>query len=330
LWAIGGRVKHLVPKAGAVLAGLGIAAATAFRARATERQNPPQGKFMVVDGVRMHVVERGSGDPIVLLHGNGVSAADWLTCGILDDLATTHRVIAFDRPGFGYSARPRNRRWTPDEQARIIHAALVQLGVADATVVGHSWGTLVALALASRYPSDVRGLVLASGYYFPTPRIDVPLSSGPAIPLLGDILRYTVSPIVARLIAPLVVKQLFAPSPVAPSFEQYPLAMSLRPSALRAAASDTAMMIGAAFRLQSRYRDITVPENVIAGSDDLVVNPTVHSVRLADVLPNASLSIIEGAGHMIQHTAPEQLVAAVRANTAAAARVNVLPQATTA
>jgi pimeloyl-ACP methyl ester carboxylesterase len=323
-------MKDVMPKVGAAIASVGVAATIAFRAHSTERRNPPQGKFMVVDGVRLHVIERGLGDPIVLLHGNGVSATDWLACGIFDDLATAHRVIAFDRPGFGYSERPRNRRWTPDEQARIIHAALSQLGVADATVVGHSWGTLVALALASLYSSDVRGLVLASGYYFPTPRVDVPLLSAPAIPLLGDILRYTVSPIVARLMAPLVVKQLFAPSPVAPSFERYPLAMSLRPSALRAAASDSAMMIGAAFRSQSRYRGINVPVNVIAGSGDLVVNPTVHSARIAGMLPNATLSIVEGAGHMIQHIAPAQLLAAVRANIAAAERAEISPKATPA
>jgi mandelate racemase len=61
-------------------------------------------------------------------------------------------------------------------------------------VVGHSWGTLVALPLALDHPEAVSGLVLLSGYYHPTLRADVPLFSIPAIPFIGDLIRYTVGP----------------------------------------------------------------------------------------------------------------------------------------
>ena len=85
-----------------------LAAMTAYniyRARKVEREHPPTGRFVNVDGVRLHYIEKGEGPPVVLLHGNVVTAEDFQTSGVLDLLATQHHVIAFDRPGFGYSDR---------------------------------------------------------------------------------------------------------------------------------------------------------------------------------------------------------------------------------
>jgi hypothetical protein len=98
---------------GVGLAAAGLAILIFILARAAERRNPPIGKFITVDGVRLHYVDRGTGPPLVLLHGNGVMLQDFLTSGVLDGAAQSHRVIAFDRPGYGYSARPRSTIWSP-------------------------------------------------------------------------------------------------------------------------------------------------------------------------------------------------------------------------
>ena len=164
-----------------------------------ERRNPPIGMFIDCDGVRLHYIERG--DPaapcVVLFHGNGSMLQDLVTSGLVDLLAQTNRVVCFDRPGFGYSQRPRFRIWNATAQAALFVKALNQLEVRDPVVLGHSWGTLVALALGLRKDFPIRGLVLASGYYFPTPRFDVGLMSGPALPVLGDLLSYTIAPIIS-------------------------------------------------------------------------------------------------------------------------------------
>jgi len=60
--------------------------------------------------------------------------------------ATLGRAIAFDRPGFGYSTRPLARSWTPSEQADVIAEALRRLNCGPAEIVGHSWGTLIAIS----------------------------------------------------------------------------------------------------------------------------------------------------------------------------------------
>jgi pimeloyl-ACP methyl ester carboxylesterase len=192
------------------VAALAVAAlVNRYLARKAERDNPPKGRFINVDGVRLHYVDRGFGTTIVLLHGNGSMIQDFESSGILETAARKYRVIAFDRPGFGYSTRPRGIVWTPEAQAELIHRALKQIGIPRATVLGHSWGASVALALAMKYPENVVGLVLASGYYYPSMRADVLLLSGPAIPVLGDILSYTVSPIISRLLWPLLLRKIF-------------------------------------------------------------------------------------------------------------------------
>ena len=137
--------------------------------------------------------------PLVLLHGNGSMIEDFQSSGLIDLAAKKYRVIAVDRPGFGHSDRPRSTIWTPEAQADLIAAALKKISVQRAIVLGHSWGTLVALALAVKYPQEVEALVLASGYYYPNARADVVILSPPAIPVIGDLLSHTLSPLLSRL-----------------------------------------------------------------------------------------------------------------------------------
>lgn len=302
--------KLIVP---GIILGLPLIAAalTRWSTLAAERHQPPTGRFLEIDAVRLHYVDLGTGPPIVLLHGNGVTLQDWEASGILEILAEQHRVIAFDRPGFGYSSRPRGGPWTPHAQAEIIHEALRQLQVPNAVVVGHSWGTLVALALAFAHPMTIRSLFLLSGYYFPTIRLDVPVSSAPAIPFIGDLLRYTASPLLGLLTAPMLLKQLFAPAPVPDSFRRSIFPMALRPSQLRANAQDTALMIPSAMEFSEKYKTLTMPVAVITGDRDKVVSPQAHSERLARTITRGTLDVIIGAGHMVHYTATKAVADAI-------------------
>lgn len=101
----------------------------------------------------------------MLLHGNAVLLQDFVASGLIDRLAERHRMIAFDRPGLGYSGRPRDRLWTAQAQAALIQQVLVQIGAQRPVVLGHSWGTLVALGMATGGAAPVSGLVLVSGFY---------------------------------------------------------------------------------------------------------------------------------------------------------------------
>jgi len=167
---------------------------------------------------------------------------DFGSSGLVDLAAKTYHVIAFDRPGFGYSDRPRSTLWTPEAQADLINAALIQMGLSQPLVLGHSWGTLVAVALALKYPRNIRALILASGYYYPTVRADVLVLSPPAMPFIGDVLSHTISPILGRLLWPLLLRKIFGPSPVPKKFAGFPEEMAMRPSQIRASAAETTLM----------------------------------------------------------------------------------------
>jgi pimeloyl-ACP methyl ester carboxylesterase len=289
-----------------------VALYAVLQARAAERKTPPIGRFINVDGVRLHYIEQGQGDPVVLIHGNGTLIQDFTVSGLVDGLSGHHRVIVFDRPGFGYSTRPRSRIWTPLAQAEVLQKALDQLGVEQPVVLGHSWGTLVAVALALQFPARVRGLVLTSGYYFPTARLDVPLLSPPAIPVIGDIMRYTVSPLLGRLLLPRIIRRLFEPAPVPERFDRlFPKEMMLRPSQLRAAAADTALMIPAATELQSRYRELKMPTVIVTGADDKIADVGRQSERLCKTIPQSRFVALRGFGHMVHHLAPDEVMKAV-------------------
>jgi pimeloyl-ACP methyl ester carboxylesterase len=304
---------------GALLAGLGLAASFLYvrhKTKQAEQEHPPQGKFVEVDGVRLHYLERGRGPVLVLLHGNAVFASDFDKNGLLDMAAERYRVIAFDRPGYGYSERPRTTVWTPQAQARLLHHALQELGVDSALVAGHSWGAMVATAMALDVPDFVRGLVLLSGYYYPSVRLDVPMMSPPAVPLVGDVLRYTLSPIMMRLSFPLMAKRMFAPLAVSERFKELPVWMMLRPKQLRASAAEAALMVPGAMSLSRRYGELKVPATIITGTQDHMVNFVHNSERLHERVAHSELELEPGVGHMTPYAHPEKIMQAIDAMAA--------------
>jgi pimeloyl-ACP methyl ester carboxylesterase len=305
---------------------LGVAAAIVANdlvARAAERRNPARGRFLTIDGTRLHVLERGGGPAVLLLHGNGAMAEDFVVSGLVDRLAGGHRVIVPDRPGFGHSPRPRGRLWTAHAQSELFARALDRLGVERATVVGHSWGVLPALELALNHPGRVSALVLVGGYYHPTLRFDVPLMSLAALPVLGDLLRHTVLPPLGWLLRRRILRLLFAPSPVTPDFAaRFPFALSLRPSQLRATANDTATMLPGTAKLAMRYGRIDVPVSIVGGTGDRIVDFETQSRWLHGRLRHSRLHALQGNGHMPHHNEPAMLadIIAQTVRSAAAAR----------
>ena len=306
-----------IGKNGWVIAGATAAAlaATALLNRANtkraEAKTPPTGDFVEVDGVRLHYVDRGKGPAVVLLHGNGVTLQDFEVSGVMGLAAKHHRVIAFDRPGFGYSDRPRTTIWTPAAQASLIADALKQIGVERAVVVGHSWGTMVALAMALDHADAVAGLVLLSGYYFGTARPDVIPFSVPAIPLLGDLIANTTAPLTGLLTGPLAVKASFSPAPLSDKFADFPIGLTLRPSQVRATAADTAMMVPAAIALSARYGELDLPVIIMAGEGDLIAHIGKHGQRLMGEIAGSELRTVPEQGHLLHYAVPEQVVAAI-------------------
>ena len=290
-----------------------LAIGVALFSLVAERRNPPIGAFLESHGARLHYIECGNpaGTPVVLFHGNGSMIQDFSLSGLVDALATHHRVICFDRPGFGHSTRPRSRFWIPETQAELFASALIQLGIYNPIVLGHSWGTLVAIAMGLRREYRVRGLILASGYYFPSWRLDFWILSTPAVPLIGDLLRYTIAPIVSLALLPGLIRLLFAPRSVSPKFRsEFPFSLTLRPKQLRAAAEESAFLVPSAARFQWRYARLDCPVRLIHGENDKLVEED-QAKRLEAILPRSQLHTVHQAGHMVHYADLQGIMQAV-------------------
>jgi pimeloyl-ACP methyl ester carboxylesterase len=240
---------------------------------------------------------------------------------LIDLAAKQFRVIVFDRPGFGHSDRPRNVIWTPDAQAELIKQALAGLGVSNAVVLGHSWGASVGVAMAQKFPDLVRGLVLASGYYYPTARPDVIAMGAPSLPLIGNILSYTLSPMISRAIWPMMMAKIFGPRSMPEKFAAFPKEMALRPSQIRASAEESALMIPDAVKLRNQYANLKMPVVIIAGQDDQLIDIDTQSARLHSDIPQSKFHRLAGHGHMIQHTATDQVMSAIQDVTRSASQL---------
>jgi pimeloyl-ACP methyl ester carboxylesterase len=297
---------------------LGVTAAMAalasyniYRTRRDESEHPPRGRFIDVDGVRLHYLDKGKGDVVTLIHGNITLAEDFVLSGVVDRLAERYRVIVFDRPGFGYSERP-HRIWTPRAYADLLQKAFAQLGVGRVTVVAHSFASLIAVDLALQYPALVKGLVIIGGYFYPTARADVFMMSFAAVPGLGDLIRYTISPPLTRIFLPAALRQLFSPAPVTERFEKgFPQSFAARPVQIGAEAEDSVLMVASAMKLQSHYPELKLPIVLVAGEGDKMVDLDRQSRRFHEEAPQSELIVIPGAGHMAHHTAPDRVVEAV-------------------
>jgi len=124
---------------------------------------PSDATFVDVDGVHVHYRETGSGTAVVLLHGYGASLESW--AGVAPDVAAHHRTIAIDLKGFGWTSRP-DGDYSPAAQAELVWHVLDKLGVDDVAIVGHSWGTSVALSMAVAHPERTRRVALYDAYVY--------------------------------------------------------------------------------------------------------------------------------------------------------------------
>jgi pimeloyl-ACP methyl ester carboxylesterase len=133
------------------------------------------------------------------------------------------------------------------------------------------------------------------------------------VPIVGDFLRYTVSPLIMRVTADSAFEWLFSPQPVPRVFKDgFPLDLALRPEQIHAKAADAALMIPSIMRLRRRYSQVRLPSVVMAGSEDKVVDARRHALRLSRSLINSQLLIHPGQGHMLHFGVPHAVTDAVK------------------
>lgn len=277
-----------------------------------ERAYPPTGRFVDVEGGRLHVLELGSPDatPVVLLHGASGNLGD-MKLALGGRLAERYRVIMVDRPGHGWSDRPGGRRAdaSPARQAALIRQALQRIGVTRAILVGHSWSGALATAYALAYPEEVSGLVLLAPVTHPWPGGIVWYNRILTISYVGPLFARTLAlPIGSLLIGP-GVRDVFAPQTPPDNYAaQAGGRMILRPQELEANAWDVARLKAFVTAQAQHYGSIQAPTAIVAGDADDTVSIKIHAQAIAAMLPRGKLHELSNVGHMVHFAAPELVV----------------------
>jgi pimeloyl-ACP methyl ester carboxylesterase len=132
-----------------------------FAFATTASAQASQSAYADVNGIRLHYLQAGSGEPVVLLHGFGQTSHMWRP--LIKELAKNHTVIAPDLRGYGSSTAPADG-YTKAAMARDIHALVTRLGHKSIELVGHDIGLMVAYAYAAQYPTEVKRIVLMEAF----------------------------------------------------------------------------------------------------------------------------------------------------------------------
>lgn len=265
-------------------------------------------KFLELHGDSVAYRDEGDGEALLLIHGMAASSESWRS--VLPQLSKKYRVIAPDLLGHGQSAKPRFSDYSLGAFAVWLRDLLDELGVSQATVVGHSLGGGVAMQFVYQHPDYVKRLVL--------------ISSGGLGPDVGLILRLLSAP-GAELVLPVVAPQfvltagnklrswLSAAGIQSPrGAEMWSAYSSLSDPAtrqsflrtLRSVVDYHGQAVSAVSKLGLRTH---LPIMAIWGERDDII-PVDHAHAAHEVRPDVRLELLPNVGHFAQVEAPNNVV----------------------
>ncbi len=250
------------------------------------------------DTVPLHYEERGSGQPVLLLHGYPLDHTLWRAQ--VEALSDTYRVIAPDLRGHGQSPAPAGA-YPMETLAADVTALLDQLGIAQAVWVGHSMGGYVALAALRTLPERVTGVILCASHPFADPPDKAQTRRDNARRALSEGTAAVVSGMLDMLFRP------------GTNLESIP-AHRVRAMMLNTSPQGVSgMLLGMADRPDAvdLLRDPAPPKAIIAGRDDQIVR-LADLQTLAAQLPHLNLRVIDEAGHLPMIEQPDATTATLR------------------
>lgn len=261
------------------------------------------------EAVKLAVHESGKGKPLILIHGLGASSYTWRK--IAPELAKNHRVIAIDLKGFGQSDKPLDARYSIFDQARLIGDYITRKNLKDATLVGHSFGGGVALAVAldqlDSGRTNIKKLVLIDSIAYRQP-----------LPLFFRILR---TPVIGEIGLSLVPPEVQMERALAVAYLEDGKvtddAVRNYASALHSEGGRHALLRtidsldpAQADEISKRYKDLHLPTLVLWCDRDKIV-PLKIGRRLARELPNARFKLMRKCGHIPHEEQPEDTLKAI-------------------
>jgi len=269
---------------------------------------PPgvRGRHVDVAGMPIRYDQAGSGRDVLLVHGSPGSIEDWQP--IVDRLAPRFRVTVYDRHGHGYSGT--GRPHTPPENAAVARGLIQALGLRDVVYVGHSYGGITGLQLATAEAPEIAAYVLVGARAYPPVHVDR-LFRILDVPALGTGFAALVAPFIGLERVDRGVRLSFGPNVASmpEGFVAPRAAMWSRPTTATALAEERTTLAEALDAMRPRYRSIRRPMTIVCGDSD---HPnTEQAPRLAAEVPGARLVMLADTGHYVQFARPHELAAVI-------------------
>jgi len=263
--------------------------------------NAEYSHFADIDGVRVHYQEKGTGTPLVLLHGFTSSTYSWKD--VFGPLSQDFRVIAVDLKGFGFSGKP-DGDYSRAAQATLVAHLLDHLNIEKSWLCGSSMGGEIALNLALQNPQRVAGLIL----------ID---SGGVEVSGSGSLApRYLLMPVVGRVLTALALtSDKLVRQGLEKSFYDRTkvtnerVANYYRPLQTRAGqlAAIRARAQADQSPIEQDLNRINAPSLIIWGAQDALI-PLAAGIRMNKLIKDSQLRIFDSCGHLPQEEMPARVV----------------------
>ena len=289
---------------------------TAYRAdqftKIAELTTPPSGEFLDIKGIRVHYIKQGSGPALIMLHGAGGNLRDF-TFDLAPRFTNNFTVIAFDRPGHGYTSKLSTDGAQLKDQSNLFIEAAKKLGVTEAYVMGYSYGGALSLNMAVNHPEFVKGLVLISAVSMPWPykiHINYRMMSKP---IFGPALMASATSFLGNDYFRSSYESVFAPLPAPEGYlDHVGVNLSVRYKSFVENSRQLNNLRPQIVRQSQQYPMLTMPIELIHGVEDPSVPIHVHANEFVKIVPQASLTAVDGLGHGSLQTYA-QIEAAVKA-----------------
>jgi haloalkane dehalogenase len=259
---------------------------------------------------RMHYVDEGSGDPVVLVHGTPTWSFEWRH--VIAALAPRRRVIAMDHLGFGLSERPADVPYTPEWHAKNFDEFITKLNPAPFTLVVHDFGGPIALGFAERNPELVKRVVIVNSWMWSFADDKemagrAKIAGGAFGKWLYEWMNFSL-----RVIAPSAWgdKRKLTPAIQKQYLDRFPDRWS-RGAVLWALARS---LLGSSAHYESLWQNRRTladrPMTIVWGMKDSAFKP-YQLAKWREAFPKAQVVEVAGAGHWPHEEEPDAVVAAI-------------------
>lgn len=254
---------------------------------------------------RIHYMDVGQGPPIILIHGAASNLREFVANGLIEELSQKHRVIAFDRPGMGWSKPYEVSGQNAIEvQVELIHQFLQNLDLqSEALLVGHSLGGAIAAGLLVLNQKIFRGFVGLAPAVSPVGPGSSWYTKVATIPILGSFFSRFLVPLVGPKMMEKRLKVNFGKASVPQTYmTKSCLKLVFRPEAFGSNSRDLNEIYDYHKMIYPKYKTIKKPATLIFSKDDSVIDTYGHANKFKDMVPQTKVIYLDNTGHLPQYT----------------------------